>query len=287
MCCGVYGFPAQCWVSSIGISGGMPHICMLARSLVVVPWISLRDTSHLEFIDQPLLWQRVMARETPSVQAGAPPFPPWRAVTGASRRSWSWMLKLALPLCFLPSHTWPNGSERAVSTVIVLFLSEHQFISHRHQIALLLEWTSPGAVGRSSQPHLGGDVTVNPSSQMGGAEGTPVTKGRMLCLLDLANYDCWVKLHYGPFIEETTAAPLGCRFSILNYHMIIKVWHPRLCSLKGTCEGQGCGSVVLHLSTACKPLVPSPVWLDQKEHTGPFTWNLIMYRKYTRQLRTW
>lgn len=42
MCCGVYGFPAQCWVSSIGISGGMPHICMLARSLVVVPWISLR-----------------------------------------------------------------------------------------------------------------------------------------------------------------------------------------------------------------------------------------------------
>lgn len=58
------------------------------------------------------------------------------------------------------------------------------------RIALFLEWTSslpsPGAVGRSSQPHSGGDVTVNPSSQMGGAEGTPVNKGRMLCLLDLS-----------------------------------------------------------------------------------------------------
>lgn len=182
-CCGVYGFPAQYWISSIGISGGMPHICMLARSLAVVPWISLRR--HIPSG----IYQSASAL-TESDGLGDTECPS-RNSPLSSLKDCDWCIQEKLNLNVKDRSSFTLLSSHLTCDRMALkglpelwlsgFLVSTALLATDDRIALLLEWTSslpsPGVVGRSSQPHSGGDVTVNPSPQRGGAEVVLSPKG--------------------------------------------------------------------------------------------------------------
>lgn len=278
------GFQLNAGSPQLEFLRGKPHICMLARSKVVVPWISLRRHIPSGIYQSASALTESDGLGDTNCPSRNSPLSSLKGCDWCTQEKLKLNVKARSSFPLLSAHLtcdrmalkglpelWLSGF--LVSTALLATDTElHCYWSGPVPFPVLGRWDihlSHTQVVTSQWIHL----------HRGWCWGGPVTKGRMLCLLDLANYDWWVKLHYHPVVEETTAAPPGCLFSILNYHMIVKVWHSRLCSLRGTREDQGCGPVVLHLSTACKPLVPSPVWLDQKEHTGSFTWNLIMYRK--------